>query len=431
MILPAFNIDYRQVTMKAAHNIKRAAKRHLREVNEESEENREEFLLQECQQAALNKGTTIATQYTKRMNCELQRKMHRAITSALPSKRSKATDAIEVPRDWNNDNSICDTYSEKEDVEKWASYHIHRNFRQVYNTPTGQGIFREQFGLLANTPAADDVIAGTYVPPEEMDHHLGLMLQHLQRPESVEEFDPEVTMVEVKGACKSMREKTSSSPHGCHFGHFVAISEDDFLCQVLASIVSIPLITGLSPARFRQVTTCFLEKKANVKRIDKMRTIWLLDSFFSLTQRIMARRTYANAEKAGLLAIEDFGGRKGKDASMQAVNTRIMMDIALQQRRNTVITGIDYTNCFDRMSHAITCLKLRQVGHKKEPVICRYSTVQNLEVTIRTAHGDSPINTEFEVYVIPLNNPYQGSQQIDRDDPIGVRTADQTNKHFR
>ena len=67
--------------------------------------------------------------------------------------------------------------------------------------------------------------------------------------------------------------------------------------------------------------------------------------------------------------------------------------------------------CIRDRSHAITCLKLRQVGQKKEPVVCRYSTVQNLEVTIRTAHGDTPIHTDFDIYAVPLNNPYQGSLQ--------------------
>jgi len=187
---------------------------------------------------------------------------------------------------------------------------------------------------------------------------------------------------------------------------------------VIAWIISLPMITGMSPKQFQKVTTCFLEKKANVKRINKMRTIWLLDAFYSLTQRIMARQTYKQAGKAGLLAIEDFGGRKGKDASMQAINIRIMMDVVIQQRKNTVIRGIDYTNCFDRMAHALTSLKLRQLGHTKEAVLCRYSTVQKLEVTIRTAFGDAKIQDEFVAYIVPLDNPFQGSLQGGADSMI-------------
>ena len=203
--------------------------------------------MKECAQAALDKGTTVASQYIQRMNNEAQRKTNRAIAAALPSKRSKVTSQIEVPHNLDDDRSVCDTYERKDDVEKWASCHINRNFRQVYNTPPGKGIFREEFGLLSDTPAADAVLEGTYETPEGMDKHLALLLQHLKRPEAIKMFNPEVTMEEVKGACKSMKEKTTSSPEGLHFGHFVVMGEDDFLCQVLAWIISAPLVAGLSP----------------------------------------------------------------------------------------------------------------------------------------------------------------------------------------
>jgi len=142
-----------------------------------------------------------------------------------------------------------------------------------------------------------------------------------------------------------------------------------------------------------------------------MRTIWLQDAFFSITQRILAIRTYTQADQLGLLAIEDYGGRKGKSALMQAINIRLTMDLVLQSKINAVIRGIDYSNCFDRMAHAINIMKLRQIGHKKGPMICRFATVQNLEVTIRTAFRDVPIQGTTEIYVVPLDQPYQGSLQ--------------------
>ena len=61
------------------------------------------------------------------------------------------------------------------------------------------------------------------------------------------------------------------------------------------------------------------------------------------------------------------------------------MDLVLQAKTPAIIRGIDYSNCFDRMAHAISILKLRQIGHEKGPMICRFATVQNLEVSIRTS----------------------------------------------
>lgn len=237
------------------------------------------------------------------------------------------------------------------------------------------------------------------------------MLNHLKRPEAVEVFDPWVSQTEVQGACRSLRERTSSSPHGGHFGHFIAMGENGFLSEYLSWLLSLPLMAGISPPQYRHITACFLQKKPNEFRIHKMRTIWLQDSFFSITQRILARRTYSQAERHGLLAPEDYGGRKGKSALMQAINVRITMDLVLQSKKDAIIRGIDYSNCFDRMAHSMTILKLRQVGHDIHPLICRFATVQNLEVTIRTAFRDAQLHGTNDIYVVPFNEPFQGSLQ--------------------
>ena len=63
------------------------------------------------------------------------------------------------------------------------------------------------------------------------------------------------------------------------------------------------------------------------------------------------------------------------------------------------------------MTHAFLSLKSQQLGHSRGTVICRYSTVENLEVTIRTAHGESPLGQSSEIYVVPLDKPFQGSLQ--------------------
>ena len=97
-----------------------------------SEELRETFLHRECAVAGIDKGTTAEAQYKRRLNAEAQRKLNRAITAALPSKRSAATSRIEVQDDWDDEESPTTSYSDREDVEKWASHYINTNFRQVY-----------------------------------------------------------------------------------------------------------------------------------------------------------------------------------------------------------------------------------------------------------------------------------------------------------
>ena len=237
------------------------------------------------------------------------------------------------------------------------------------------------------------------------------MIKHLKRPDAATIFNPELSQDEVKGACNSLREKTTACPDGCHFGHFIVIGEDNFLNSYLTKLISLPLILGISPYQYRYITACFLQKKPDEYRMNKMRTIWLQDAFFSITQRVLARRTESQANKLGLLAIKDYGGRKGKCAVMKATNIRMTMDLVLQKKECAVIRGIDYSNCFDRVNHVMAILKLRQIGHRSGPLYCRFATIHNLVVTIRTAFRDTELIGDSDVYAVPLDQPFQGTLQ--------------------
>ena len=96
----------------------------------------------------------------------------------------------------------------------------------------------------------------------------------------------------------------------------------------------------------------------------------MIDSIFSSSCKILARRTYQAATKHQQLAKEDFGGRKGISVAMQAVNLRLSMDLPLQKRFPTAVIAVDLVSCYDRIIHAIAAICLRRLGHKRGPVVC-------------------------------------------------------------
>ena len=140
-----------------------------------------------------------------------------------------------------------------------------------------------------------------------------------------------MTPEELEALIGCLKEKTATSPDSIHFGHFLAICKDPVLLAHVAKIISIPLLLGFSPKLYQRMRVCLLEKKAGVIHADKMRVIWLLNAFYSLSCRVLARRTMDAAEKLGSLAPENFGGSKGMSASMYTVNLRLSMDISLQR----------------------------------------------------------------------------------------------------
>ena len=413
-----FQIDTDGMSLARAHRISRAADKHKLEISQQSEDLRLEFKTRVCAANALANNTKALSEEKKMMNRELQQKAAAITRAAMPSKRANAVNTLDAPVDPNLPNGPRHRVTTKEEVEKAALHHLVRHIRQTYaDSPALAAPFIEEFGTLNLSPASDEVLDGTYTPPEGTDIYLQDLLKQFKRHPDAQPIPSEVTPEELSKLIGCLKEKTATSPDSVHFGHFLAINKNPTLLAHLAKIVSIPLLLGFSPQLYQRMLVCLLEKKVGVIRADKMRAIWLLNAFYSLSCRILAKRTMDAAEKLGVLAPENFGGRKDMSAGMHTVNLRLSMDISLQLRIPMSVTPVDLTACYDRKIHSILCMALERLGHKKQPLTCRFATVQNLEVTVRTAFGDSELSSDHELFLMPMDQPAQGGLQGTADGP--------------
>ena len=114
------------------------------------------------------------------------------------------------------------------------------------------------------------------------------------------------------------KEKTTSSPHSPHFGHYKAIAKDNKLSGMMAQVLSLPMMVGFSPELYRVMTALMLQKRPGNIRVDTQRWIVLLNSMFSASCRFTARKVAQNATKHKLIAKEQMGSQK----QMTAMSTR-------------------------------------------------------------------------------------------------------------
>ncbi len=86
----------------------------------------------------------------------------------------------------------------------------------------------DDFGYLANTESADQVLQGTYVTPPNTDKYASLLLKELQKIDSdnILTIPSTLSVEEHVGAWKKQKEMTSSEPSGLSFSHYKAASED-------------------------------------------------------------------------------------------------------------------------------------------------------------------------------------------------------------
>ena len=129
-----------------------------------------------------------------------------------------------------------------------------------------------------------------------------------------------------------MKENTSAGISGLHFGHMKTCAMDKTLTDFEAALCHIPFTTSYSPDKWRTNVSVMIKKKERIERVDKLRTIALLEADFNFNNKLLGKTTLMHAEKNDLIAREQYGSRPGKSAIDHAIHKRMTYDILRQMR---------------------------------------------------------------------------------------------------
>jgi hypothetical protein len=208
---------------------------------------------------------------------------------------------------------------------------------------------------------------------------------------------------------KRAKEKTSARPLTLHFGHCKAGALDPRIIKFEAAMASIPMKSGYAYKRWRKGTDVELLKKANSFHVSKLRTIVLFEADFNFTNNAVGKKVGTRVEARHEMAKEQGGSRKKHHALEIGLNKCLTMDQLRQLKWHGILCSNDMKSCYDRIVHAVASMCLQRHGIAKSEVVCMFSTLQNLEHTIRTAYGDSEETYGGDLWIIPMQGVYQGN----------------------
>ena len=272
----------------------------------------------------------------------------------------------------------------------WNVIHGKR-FYLAERAPICAGRLRGDFGYMADTPAADAVLEGTYELLEDEHSATGEIFSEISRireqipPDSVETF---IHHSEWINTWRKAKEKTSSSESGLHFGHYVAASQSEYVSYCHALLSSIALKKGYSPERWERALSCMLEKIPGCSLVDKMRAILLMEADFNFTNKmIYGVGMLNNARRHGLMPEEIFS-EKGRTAEDGALTKTLFYDIVRQFRLSAAISSVDATSCYDSIAHAIASMIFQSFGVPRSAIKTMLNAIQNMKYFLRTAFGD-------------------------------------------
>jgi hypothetical protein len=359
----------------------------LKEAKEKAPGWRNEFLVSLAQSRAAHKGTEASAELKQLRTIEQQKTVARNIKRMQGKLQRNATTQIFV-----TDATGRRTVTKKEDIEAACITENIARFTQSEDTPPMTEPLISELGYLADTDAAEAVLAGTFVPPPETDEYAKLLLAELRMPDNVRLNPmptPQVSPDENRQAWARQDERTSAEPEGLSFSHYKAAAQHPEVNHFDSIMRDLPYRYGFSPTRWRNITDVEILKKAGVYDIDKMRTITLMDAAFNMNNKKLGRDVLAHAEKLGNLAREQYGSRKFHRSGIAATNKVLTMDLLRMRRQAGALCSNDAKSCYDRIVHNVAALALLRQGAPRSAVHCMFLTLQKARHKIRTAYGVS------------------------------------------
>ncbi len=202
-------------------------------------------------------------------------------------------------------------YATREGVESQGVAAIETQYKVAWGAPILLDVrLHGDFGFLANTVLADQVLQGSYIYPKNMDTHTKLLLQEARRifhRLSKEEEVDFVLTTEFQSYWQHANEDIQSSKSGCNFGRYKASSFDCYLSAMHAAKLTLATSTSIPLARWGNELTVLLKKVFGKIYIDKMWAICLLEANYNwLNKFVFAKQMMDKAFEGDTIPVEQF-----------------------------------------------------------------------------------------------------------------------------
>ena len=207
---------------------------------------------------------------------------------------------------------------------------------------------------------------------------------------------------------KRLRDATSPGPSIVTTAMVKTKSLDPELRQIVCQRFNFSWCTGYYPRRYQRSVDLLIHKEPDVFSPHRLRSILLFGIEANFHKKHLGKLTMRRAEEFGALDPEQYGIRKLKAVYIQALNTQLFYDIKRLKRFPSKINFADLVSNYNLGVHIIASLSLQRENIPKEPIICKFTDLQNTEHSVRTAFGESELTYVGGEWALPLNPPHQG-----------------------
>jgi hypothetical protein len=118
------------------------------------------------------------------------------------------------------------------------------------------------------------------------------------------------------------------------------------------------------------------------------------------------------AESNNGIAPEEYSSRKHHSLAEQALNKRLIFDILCVGKQNAIDTAVNLRSNYDLVVHSGASVALQRQCMPELPIVCMFTTLQDMTHTIRTSYGTSNVTWGgTNLWAFPFDHPPQGLGQ--------------------
>ncbi len=284
-------------------------------------------------------------------------------------------------------------FNSEEEVQEAIFNEVHRKqYNLAEEAPICQGALRGQFGYSATTGIARSVLDGTYEFPPDIDAATRELFEEIAQIRGMVPSDSVTGLISRERWQQrwgSVKEDTSSSQSGLHFGHYIAGTDCNYISQFHALRVSLALKIGIAMERWTKGLSVMLEKMFDVRLVSKLQAILLMEADFNaMNKEVYGVRMLDNARRYNLI-LEEIFSKKNRTADDGGLAKTLFYDITRQMRAPAAIVSVDAANCYDQIAHAMASLIFQSFGVESTAVSAMLETIQEMKFFLGTAYGDS------------------------------------------
>jgi hypothetical protein len=251
-------------------------------------------------------------------------------------------------------------YITQEDVENAIQRECEIRFSLAHSAPIMTSLLGERLRYLKDEELARSIITGTYDIPTNLDEATILILKEIGKMglKILNGEDKEITITpeEFIQFWKKVREFTSSSSSGVHYGHYKATIQDPISTRALALQLTVVARSGIPPESWGVGLQVMLEKIAGVCLVEKLWAIQLYEADFNCYNQFIFGQTAMDSFTAKDYLPEELFSQKGCTAEDAKFDTTLMADLSRQARHPMTVVSADAAYCYDRVNHIIMSL---------------------------------------------------------------------------